>query len=475
MKTTKIGARLFMSIIALFIIFAAAFVIFQQSREKKYKVELLNKKLQDYNERMEETLGYERIKDKTVLSNYVKEHQLPNLRVTLVNMQGKVVFDSQIKDYEKLPSHSNRQEIIEAIQKRSGYDINRTSSTTNKDYFYSATYFKNDSIVIRSALPYDNELTESLKTDRHYLWFALAIFIILTIILNRFVSRLSDNITKLRLFATKADNNESLETEELSQFPDDELGEIAEKIITLYKKLGKTKEEQTILKRQLTQNIAHELKTPVASIQGYLETLHENPDIDPEKKNLFIERSYAQTKRLTALLNDISTLNRMDDAPQEKKFEQYDIRQIIDNVIKETAMPLKEKKMTISHQLPATMPSIGNPSLAYSIFRNLTDNAIAYAGEGKHIDISAKEENGMWHFTFQDNGPGVEPSHLPRLFERFYRIDKGRSRKMGGTGLGLAIVKNAVMLHGGNITVKNVNDESNNTGLVFYFTLPRTK
>ena len=105
--------------------------------------------------------------------------------------------------------------------------------------------------------------------------------------------------------------------------------------------------------------------------------------------------------------------------------------------------------------------------MIYSIFRNLTDNAIAHAGNNTTVTISAKKENNKWLFTFSDNGTGVESKHLARLFERFYRVDKGRSRKLGGTGLGLAIVKNAVLLHGGSIKALNNPDG----GLRFEFDL----
>ena len=446
---------------------AASFVIYQQYREKKFKIELLNTKLQDYNERMSESLADGQTLNDSVLSGYVAEHHLPNLRVTIIKDNGDVVFDNMTQDYSKLASHKNRKEVADALKSGSGYDINRLSSTLNKDYFYSATYFSNKKIVIRSALPYDSELAKSLKSDKHYLWFTMIIMLILTIILYRFVRRLGNNVYKLQLFAQKARNNESLETEELVAFSDDELGEIAEKIVTLYKQLQKTKQEQTVLKRQLTQNIAHELKTPVASIKGYLETIIDNPSIDQETKRQFIDRCYAQTLRLTSLLQDISILNRLDDAPEEKQFVEVNINQIVDNVIKETALDVSKKEMTFVNNIDADINVMGNASMLYSIFRNLMDNAILYAGVGKTISLSVNKEQDYWHFIFKDNGVGVDPVHLERIFERFYRVDKGRSRKMGGTGLGLAIVKNAVLLHGGSIKATNVPTG----GLQFDFTL----
>ena len=295
--------------------------------------------------------------------------------------------------------------------------------------------------MVRSALPYDNSMAEMLKADQHYLWFTLVAVLILVFILYRFVSRLGDNIAKLRLFASRADHNESLDSEDLVGFSGDELGEIAERIIKMYKRLKRTKEEQNVLKRQLTQNIAHELKTPVASIQGYLETVLENPNINETTKQQFLERCYAQSQRLTSLLHDISTLNRLDDAPEMVDFETVDINAMVANIIKDTTLQMSERKMTFDNRLPQGVVVRGNQSLVYSVFRNLTDNAIAYAGEGTTITLSASIKGGFWSFTFSDNGVGVPYEHLPRLFERFYRVDKGRSRKMGGTGLGLAIVK----------------------------------
>ncbi|MFA6813865.1 MAG: ATP-binding protein, partial [Bacteroidaceae bacterium] len=227
-------------------------------------------------------------------------------------------------------------------------------------------------------------------------------------------------------------------------------------------------EEQVRLKRQLTQNIAHELKTPVSSIQGYLETIISNHNIPPEQLNQFLQRCYAQSNRLSLLLRDISTLTRMDEAANLINMEKVDLGLMVSNIVNEVSIQLEEKHITVINSLKDKMQINGNYSLLYSIFRNLMDNSISYAGTNIHIYINCfREDNEFYYFSFSDTGIGVAPEHLNRLFERFYRVDKGRSRKLGGTGLGLAIVKNAVIIHGGSISAKN----AQGGGLEFIFTL----
>ena len=231
-------------------------------------------------------------------------------------------------------------------------------------------------------------------------------------------------------------------------------------------------EEQVRLKRQLTQNIAHELKTPVSSIQGYLETIVNNENISRDKINTFLERCYAQSNRLSRLLRDISVLTRMDEAANMIDMEKVDISMLVSNIVNEVSLELEQKQITVVNSLKPKIQLRGNYSLLYSIFRNLMDNAIAYAGTNIHINISCfREDENYYYFSFADTGIGVSPEHLNRLFERFYRVDKGRSRKLGGTGLGLAIVKNAVLIHGGTISAKN----NQGGGLEFVFTLAKER
>ena len=229
-------------------------------------------------------------------------------------------------------------------------------------------------------------------------------------------------------------------------------------------------EEESRMKRQLTQNVAHELKTPVSSIQGYLETIISNPELTPDKRQFFLERCYSQSTRLTGLLRDISVLNRLDEASEMFDLSDINIPKLIVEIQKECSKEMEEKQITSEVILPGDPTIHGNYSLLYSIFRNLYDNAIAYAGEGSQITVNCyKEDPKFYYFSFADNGVGISEEHINRIFERFYRVDKGRSRKVGGTGLGLSIVKNGVNFHKGQISAKS----SPGKGVTFFFTLKK--
>ena len=228
-------------------------------------------------------------------------------------------------------------------------------------------------------------------------------------------------------------------------------------------------EKENRMRRELTQNIAHELKTPVASILGYTDTILDSPEMTDEVKHQFIVRTNAQAHRLTTLLQDISTLNRMDYARDIITMERVNVSELFADIAEETALAMQHRQITLHNYLPQSIIVQGNYSLLYSIFRNLMDNAINYAGKHVTIEVSAEQLPDCWSFTFKDNGIGIPAKHQNRIFERFYRIDKGRSRDMGGTGLGLSIVKNAVLLHGGNIMVGT----PDTGGLAFEFTIKK--
>ncbi len=229
-------------------------------------------------------------------------------------------------------------------------------------------------------------------------------------------------------------------------------------------------EAQTQLKQQLTHNIAHEFKTPVCSIQGYLETILANyPDrLSDEQMMHFLQRCYLQSTRLNSLVKDMSQLMEMSGNSQYLEKETVNLSAIVRNLLQEINNRLVEQNIKVVNELPDVLLLAGNQSMLYSVFRNLFDNAISYAGNGCVIRLNNyRVDSEFYYFSFSDNGVGVPEEHLNRLFERFYRVDKGRSRKLGGTGLGLAIVKNAVILHGGTISARR----GDGGGLEFVFTL----
>ena len=280
--------------------------------------------------------------------------------------------------------------------------------------------------AILAYLHFDIQLSSTLRDDYLFLWFGIFLIVVL--------------VVTLLLFSLKVDRSLT----------------------------AANSEENAHLRRQLTQNISHELKTPVASVQGYLETILDNPDMPEETRRTFLERSLSQTRRRSALLIDLSVLNRLDESDALFPFQSIDVVETLSLLSKEKAPALQAKGMSIQMDIPRMIELNGNEALIYSLFRNLLDNALMYAGDGAVITISAYRDGPFWRFTFADNGPGVPEEDLGRLFERFYRVDKGRSRANGGTGLGLSIVKNAVRRHGGTITAT-----SNNPGLRFDFTLKR--
>lgn len=230
-------------------------------------------------------------------------------------------------------------------------------------------------------------------------------------------------------------------------------------------------EEQTRIKQQLTQNVAHEFKTPVCSIQGYLETIMNNySHLTEEQMMHFLQRCYSQSCRLDNLVQDISQLNEMGGPVQRLNKELLDLSKLVSEILNEINNKIVEHGVVIENMLPPVLLINADASMLYSIFRNLLDNAVAYAGKGVRVRIDCFRSDGQfYYFSFSDNGIGVAEKHLTRIFERFYRVDKGRSRKLGGTGLGLAIVKNAVQLHGGTISARNVQGG----GLEFVFKLQR--
>ena len=569
--------RLFWSVFFMFLGFTVCFLLFQYPRERELAQEKLNNVLSNYNYQLFRKCQQSTDINQTVIS-FMDDIPQKDLRVTIIDPSGDVLFDNSGTD--EFNNHNDRSEVRKARLYNEGFAI-RSSESTGKRYFYSASNI--GGYIYRSALPYDPYVRGILTVNKDFIYFMALMTLIFFFVLSRFTFSIGKTISKLRDFALNVEKDRMPAVDYV--FPNDELGDISQNIVTLYHRQQKAKnelsmereklikhfqyskegfamftsegreilsnilfiqfinvisdtqihqvedvtdiaelepirtflnknirnlnrkkkvlresvtidkngkifliecilfldnsyeisindisrqEEESRMKRQLTQNVSHELKTPVSSIQGYLETILSNPDLSPDKRQFFLERCYSQSTRLTGLLRDISVLNRLDEASEMFDLTEVNITKLIAEIQKECSQDMEEKHITSEIILPGDPTVFGNNSLLYSIFRNLYDNAIAYAGENIKITVNCyKEDPKYYYFSFSDNGVGIPEEHINRIFERFYRVDKGRSRKIGGTGLGLSIVKNGVNFHKGQISAKS----SPGKGVTFFFTL----
>ncbi len=579
--------RIFIYFIAVFLLFTVAILLFQLQREREFKKAQLENTLENVTEVAHNFIEFYKLNKKgdfgraDTLKSLIPQK---NIRITIVDKKGTVLYDSFVADYSAMENHLQRPEIQKALFSDFGSNI-RHSETTNQEFYYYARNY--DDYFVRAAMVYDIQVANFLKANRFFIFFIAFIFLGIWLIINFITKRLSISITKLKDFAIQAGRNESIDNE--NEFPQNELGEIGTQIVKIYNKLHKAKddvalekdrlfnhmnilnegisffkpnkekmlanshfiqyisiisntstisaehifdipefkkintfldenlikelefqpnelpqieytfnkneqyfkvlcivfadksfeilitdvtrpEKRRLLKQQLTSNIAHELKTPLASIKGYIETLMNNPGISEEKKKYFIERAFAQTERLNLLLNDISLLNNIEDAGELFEIKPVNVRNIIADVIENLENRLSEKNIKCKLNVDSDVVVNGNDSLLSSVFQNLVENTINYAGRDITMDIkNYLEDKKFYYFSYSDSGIGIPEEHLHRIFERFYRIDSGRTREMGGTGLGLSIVKNAILLHKGKISARNKPEG----GIEFLFTLAK--
>jgi len=460
-----------MWLLAYSLLLVGCFIGFQYYREKAFKSEQLNTLLQYLNADMLRGLEADG-------KLRIPSRPFADLRVSVIDSCGRVVYDNTL-DVPSPANHLHREEVAKAMATGEGYTVRRHSESTGETYFYAAKRGRGG-YVVRSAVPYSMSLGELLSADMGFIWFMGAVTLAMCVLGYLATRRIGLHVTRLNRFAAMAERGDRIY--DTAPFPHDELGAISNHIVRLYAHLqqanaDRDKEHRTALyqqqekvriKRQLTNNINHELKTPVASIQVCLETLLAYPEMDEERRTDFLRRCMANAGRLKRLLTDVSLITRMDEAPESIAKEPLDLAALIAEVVKECEPLADRRAMSIVNAVAQPLPVVGNPSLLLSVFRNLIDNAVSYSG-GTRVEIGlARSASGEAVITVADNGTGVPPEHLPHLFERFYRLDKGRSRAAGGTGLGLSIVKNSVHLHGGTITVGN----KPAGGLEFTLTLP---
>lgn len=407
----------------LFLAFAIALIGFQWQRERIFRRETLEARLEGYADVI------------AAQDSLAAPLSMLHLRTTVLTPDGTVLYESESRlRADAMQNHLGRPEVKQALKTGRGYDI-RQSTTTGEDFFYYAKKYDSSSggaphtaRIVRVALPYNASVSHNLHTASNvFFWFALLVFAGMSLMLIYTGGSIGESIRSIR---------------------------------------SKEKEHTQEVKRQISTNIAHELRTPVAAIRGYLETLTETPHLSEERKAHFIQRALMQTQRLTDLIRDVSIISKTEASPHLLRREPLRLADVVREVIEELQPELQRAQIRVRLDLPTGLTLSANYTLVHAIFRNLLENTIRYAGPGVEACLTCSETaaNGLLTAekkrrivcSYYDTGHGVGDEHLERIFERFYRIDEGRTRDgRGGTGLGLSIVRNAVIFHGGEIRAHN--------------------
>lgn len=568
--------RILIFLFIIFAVFTISIIYVEQLEEQKQRTVALEAKLDGYTNSIHSYIERNNLTKEDMLGINGFISYLPNnMRVSIIGLDGNVLYDKDVADVTKLENHMDRPEIMMARFQPFGTTIRMSESTHIEYYYYAKAY---SDCFVRVALPYNIQTRSLLKADNAFIYIVIVLFIVFMILIAYVARRFTKSITTLRNFTSDVKNGKPLPKD--IKFPHDELGEIGEQLVEIFHQKEKnqqdieiekeklirhfqysgeglgifssefktlyanthfiqylnliskkptfdadsifyleelkpakdflnqihkeqniftlninshgksflvqllqyedksfeisirdvTKQEKTrLLKQEMTSNIAHELRTPITSLRGYLETLSEN-NLAQEKTKQFIDRAYVQSIRLSNLIEDVSLLSKIEESGNQFGKESIKLSQVITDARIDLSKKLETNNITLISTIKDDVVIHGNYTLLYSIFRNLIDNSITYGGKNIeiHIDVYLEDESYLY-ISFYDTGIGVEEHHLTRLFERFYRVDQGRTRETGGSGLGLSIVRNSILIHKGSIQAKN----RIGGGLEFLFTLKK--
>ncbi|AHE95456.1 histidine kinase [Thermocrinis ruber] len=217
-------------------------------------------------------------------------------------------------------------------------------------------------------------------------------------------------------------------------------------------------------KREFVDNASHELKTPISVLRGIVETLLEEEE--DQRKRHFLEKALRRVEQMQNLVEDLLTLTKLESGRERLNLSEFKLRELVEEVYDSLEQEFVKKEVSFENLVSEDFKMFADRQKLFLLLRNLMDNAVKYNKRGGKVWVRAKKEGNKQILEVEDTGIGIPPEHVPFIFERFYRVDKGRSREMGGTGLGLSIVKHIVFLHGGEIMVHSEPGEGSRFSIV---------
>lgn len=371
-----------------------------------------------------------------------------SLRITWIDSDGSVLFDNDVAA-ARLGNHADRQEVKAACRTGEGQAV-RYSSTLNKDTFYYALRLA-DGTILRLAAEYESVGRIIISVIPIIALILLLILLVCIALSHMLTTQLIKPIEAMARNITDKD----------FQAPYKELAPFSDIIRTQHMEiLAAAKDRQ-----DFTANVSHELKTPLTAISGYAELLAANM-VAPEQKKHFYHEIQKCAARLLRLINDIIRLAELDRSEREPLFNEVDLAEIVEESLNTLQLNAEQHKIKLKLQLEKCIVH-GNREMLKELVDNLVVNAIFYNSPGGYVLLKVGTDKGRQQLLVKDNGIGIPATEQAKIFQRFYRVDKSRSKATGGTGLGLAIVKHIVELHSAEIILDSTPGVGTSFTIVF--------
>ncbi len=375
-------------------------------------------------------------------------------RFTVIALDGKVIADSEIEDSATMENHSDREEVKEAIASGLGF-ATRKSETLKLPMLYVASISENDHYIIRMAIPFSGvEQYAGLLIPAVFISIGISL-IVSVFIANRFAGSVTKPLNEIaeELNKLSQDNPDF----HFKNYEFDEMNVIADTTMKMSRSVKESMDRiefERMVRQEFFSNASHELKTPLTSVRGYLELLENNIIADENMKRDFLARIKKETINMTSLINDILMISRLETKEAEVTLSEVRMAPLVKEVCTSLEPLATEYQVTVTTNCRPLM-MYANTQQLRELFNNLITNAIKYNKPGGKVWVTVTAEQNEIIITVEDTGVGIPEDAKVRIFERFYRVDKGRSKKVGGTGLGLSIVKHIVNYYNGSIEVQS--------------------